>query len=196
MKLDQVSAPLQHHRLHIVVENFSRDASPISESVNVGQKQGFEHLVEKELKPKRPAERESHNKAREAAAGAANGNLAEVGPVGLPLLTGQRLEAEEGFPAAWAQSGNHAAQPDYAALVAPLANHLVYPSGAQARVSLKSLLDEIDIGFNQFPAARGSEFEPIGVERATDSVGMQSEFGCDCSDFPVLGVEQAADCCD
>jgi hypothetical protein len=63
-------------------------------------------------------------------------------------------------------------------------------------MSLKSLLDEVQIGVNEFRTLSGPALEPIGVERAADGVRMQPEFVCYCSDLPVFGVEQAADGCD
>lgn len=95
-----------------------------------------------------------------------------------------------------AQGSNNPTQLNYAAGVSSTANHFVDPGRPQPRMRLESLLDEVQIGLDQYTALCRSPLESLDIKCASDGVRMQPELSCDCSDLPVLGMEQAANGCD
>jgi hypothetical protein len=161
------------------------------EGVDVSEEEILQALVEEELHPEGATVREGEEESGEAAAGATQGDLAEVGPIGLSLLTGETVEAEESLAVEGTELGHDAAQLHDAAGVATLTNHLVKTSGAQAGMTLESLAQEVAVGIGETVAQRRLTTEAMGFQGGAHGVGMQTEFSGDGADLPVLDVKVA-----
>jgi len=102
----------------------------------VAEEKILEALVEEEFQPQGAAVGEGEDEAGQTAAGAADGNFAEVGPVGLSLLAGESMETQKSLAAGRAQFGHDAAELGDAAGVAARADHVEEAGRAQARILL------------------------------------------------------------
>ena len=119
-----------------------------------------------------------------------------MGPVRLCLLTGESAQTQKGFPVGGAQFGHHAAELGDAAGVAARPDHLEEAGGAQARILLQGLAQEVEVRIGQTGAQAGLAAEAVGLERGAHGIGMEKEFGGNGADFPMLGVKQVADASD
>jgi len=123
VEVDGITATLEYHAAKIIGGQVPGCAAPIVKGMNVAEKEILERLVQKELEPQSPAVGEGEDEAGQTAAGVPEGDFAEVGPVGLALLTGKSSQAEEGLTAGWADVCHHAAQLSDTSLIAPGADH-------------------------------------------------------------------------
>ncbi len=104
-------------------------------------------LIEEELQIQRARLRQRSHKAGQLAASAADGDLAEVRPVHLGLFGGKHLQAQERFARRWrAQRGHGAPQLYHAPGVTALLDHLINARGAQPRILMQGLANEVQIG--------------------------------------------------
>ena len=137
--------------------------------------------------------RQHEDEARQQPPAAADRQGAEVAPVDLGLLAGERLQAQVRFGA---RGRPHRAYPapdlDRGAREAALADHRVQPRGAQARVLLQGGEENGLVGIERARAdlrARTDE----ALDGHPDRVVMHAERGGDGADAPVLGVIESAD---
>src|SRR5580700_5489704 len=118
--------------------------------------------------------------------------MPKVSPVNLRLLAGKRLELQERFAARRTQAGNRAPQLHHAAAVAAVANHLVDARGAQARMLIESVTNELDVGIDDGYSQRLGVVEAFALDRVANSVWMDAQLTGNGADFPVLDVKVAA----
>ena len=88
-------------------------------------------LIEEELQVQRPRVGQRDHKAGQRPAGAADRDMAKVGPIGLRLIGGKGVQAQERLAHGRPQPGHRAPQLHDAAGVAALVDHLVNARGAQ-----------------------------------------------------------------
>jgi DNA-binding XRE family transcriptional regulator len=111
----------------------------------------------------------------------------------LRLLARKGVKAKEGFAARRAQFGHDTAELADTAGVTARANHLIETGGAQARILLQGLAQEVEVGIGELLAAAGMAAEAVGVQGGAYGVRMQAEFGRQGADLPMLGMEEMAD---
>ena len=148
VKLDLIAAALQHRALEIVVKNHARLPVPKLERMHVTAQEILHGLIEEELQIQRSRIRQRHYEAGQGSLGSAYHHVPKVSPVDLRLLAGKRMELQERFAALGTQAGNGTPQLHHAAAVAAVANHLVDARGAQARMLIEGVADELDVGID------------------------------------------------
>jgi hypothetical protein len=121
-----------------IIQDDARRSAPGLKGMDVAEEEVLQALVEEELHPEGATVREGEEESGKTAAGTTERDFAEVSPIGLSLLAGEGVEAEESLAARRTDLGHDPAQLHDAAGVAALANHLVEASGAQARMALES----------------------------------------------------------
>ena len=99
-------------------------------------------------------------------------------------------------PLGRAQFGHDAAELVDAAGVAARADHLEEAGGAQARILLQGLAQEVEVRIGEAVAQPGLAAEAIGVERGAHGIGMQMQFRRNGADLPMLGMKQMTDASD
>src|SRR6516165_1509016 len=99
MKVDAIAATLEHHGAQVVIQDDARCSVPVLKGMDVAEEEVLQALVEEELHPEGATIREGEEESGETAAGATEGDFAEVGPIGLSLLAGEGVEAEESLAA-------------------------------------------------------------------------------------------------
>ena len=136
-----------------------------------------------------------HHEAHQRALRAPDPHLAEVGPVDLGLLAGERLEAQIGLghePRALRR--DHVPEVALAPPVAALDRHPVEPAGGQPGPGRQGLADEgperID---HRGPALLRTHRRPAGRHRALDRAVMDAELARDRADPPLLGKIEPQD---
>jgi hypothetical protein len=80
-----------------------------------------------------------------------------------------------------------------AAGVAAGANHLQEAGGAQARILLQGLAQEVEVGIGEAGAEAGMRAEAVRLQGTTHGVRMEAERGGNGADFPMLGVKEMTD---
>ena len=75
-------------------------------------------------------------------------HVTEVRPIGLCLLTWKYLQAKERLADLGAQLSDGAPQLHDATGITPIANHLVNARGAQSRMLVQGLADELGVGID------------------------------------------------
>src|ERR1700722_7202325 len=118
--------------------------------------------------------------------------MPKVSPVDLRLLAGKRLELQERFAAVRAQAGNSTPQLHDAAAVTTVANHLVEARGAQTRMLIERVANELDVGIDDGYSQRLGAFEAFALNRVANGVRVNAQITGDRADFPVFGVKVAA----
>src|SRR5208283_1073400 len=83
VEVNGIAAAFQDHAAEIVGQNGSRGPTPIGEGMDVAEEKILQALVEKEFQPQGAAVGKSQDKSRQTPTGAAEGDFAEVGPIGL-----------------------------------------------------------------------------------------------------------------
>ena len=194
MEAHCVAASLQHDDLGIVEEPLARDPTEGARGADERSGERVHGEVEDELAPQGPRVREHDHEEPQRPLSPGHGDLADVRPVNLRLLTRERLGAEVHLPARLgADLGHVLAQGADRAGVAALGDHVVQPRGAQLRVARKRLGDEATVRVDEPRprlrlGARGPE-----AEHAADYVGVDPELGGDRADPPVLSEVQPGD---
>src|SRR5262249_24732870 len=109
------------------------------------------------------------------------------------LFPGQRVEKQKGFTNLRAQACYSAPQLHDAAGVTAIADHLVDAGGAQSRVLLESLADELCVRINHGGAQwLSGAAEALRLDGVATGSGMLAQLTGDGADLPVLGVKVAA----
>src|SRR5215472_6866220 len=170
------AAAFQHSRLEVVVENGARLSVPSLEGMHVTAQKVLGALIEEELEIDGARIRQRHHKTGKSALRAADADMAEVSPIDLPLLAGKHVELQKRFANLRTQAGHRAAQLHDAAGVAAVADHLVDAGGAQARMLIESLADELGIGMDAQFTGDGADLPVFGVEVAAD---LGADFGAE-----------------
>ncbi len=98
MESDHVAGALEDGGLQIVVEQLARRATEGLEGERVAADEALQCLIEDETREDCPRVREHHHEARERPLRPLDLDRAEMSPVDLSLLAGQRREPEEGLP--------------------------------------------------------------------------------------------------
>ena len=88
VEVNSVSIALEDHRLKIIEKDSSWDPAPVSESMDMAEKEVLQGLVEEELEVESSRVGKSENKGGETPRGFSYLDLAEVCPVCLCLLAG------------------------------------------------------------------------------------------------------------
>jgi hypothetical protein len=91
-----------------------------------------------------------------------------------------------------AQQGHGAAQLYYASGVTALVDHLINARGAQPRMLVQSLANELHIGIGDTGAQQLGAVEAIRFDGVTNGVRVNVKFACDGAYFPVFGVKVTA----
>jgi hypothetical protein len=149
-------------------------------------------LVEEEFQIQRSGIRQRHHEAGQGSFCAAHHHVPKVGPVDLRLLAGKHLELQKRFAKLRTQAGNGTPQLHHAAAVAAVANHLVDARGAQARMLVESVTNELDVGIDDGYSQRLGVVEAFALDRVANGVWMDAQFTGNGSDFPVFDVKVAA----
>ena len=118
--------------------------------------------------------------------------MPKVSPIDLRLLAGKRLELQERFAALRTQAGNGTPQLHHAAAVAAVANHLVDARGAQARMLIESVANELHVGIDDGHSQRLGVGEAFALNRMANGVRVDAQFTGNRADLPVFGVKVAA----
>ena len=164
--------------------------------MDVAEEKILQGLVEEELQPQSAAVGEGEDEAGQTTAGATDGHFSEVGPVGLRLLAGEGAQTKKSFALGRAQFGHDTAELVDAAGVAARVNHLEEAGGAQARILLQGLAQEVEVRIGETVAQPGMAAEAVGVERGAHGIGVQVQFRRNGADLPMLGVKQMTDLSD
>ena len=195
VKLNLIAAALQHCTLEIVVENHARLAVPILKRMHVAAQEILHGLIEEELQIQSSRIRQRHHEAGQGSFGAAHHHVPKVSPINLRLLAGKRFELQERFAALRTQAGNGAPQLHHAAAVTAVANHLVDARGAQARMLIEDVANELEVGIDDGCSQRLGAFEAFALNRVTNGIRVDAQFTGDSADLPMLGVKVAANLC-
>src|SRR4029079_16213743 len=97
MKVDLITAPLQHGAAEVVIEDDAGLPTPVLKRVHMAAQKVLHPLIEEKLQIEGSRVRQCDHQAGQSAARAAHGDLPEVGPVDLGLLSRKRLQAQESF---------------------------------------------------------------------------------------------------
>ena len=81
MEVNGVATTFQDDSLEVVVQDAPCTAAPCGKSMDVAQEKVLQALVEEELQPQGATIGERQDKGGKAAAGASDGNFAEVRPL-------------------------------------------------------------------------------------------------------------------
>ena len=105
MEADVIADALEDDALQIVVEDGAGHALERGEGLDVPAQEALERLVEGEARVAGARPRQHEHEAREEPGGGADADRAEVAPVDLGLLAGERLEAQVGLGAGGGPDG-------------------------------------------------------------------------------------------
>lgn len=136
VEADVVAGPVEDDALQVVVEDGARDAAERAERGDVAAHEALHGLVEGEASEHGPRPAEHHHEAGERPLGVANADGAEVPPVHLSLLAGERGEAQERLLRRRPDGGHVAPKLNGRAEVAAAPDHLEQPGRTQAGVPL------------------------------------------------------------
>src|ERR1039457_2073715 len=103
VEMNLVAPALQNGAAEIVIENHAGLAGPVLKSMDMAAQEVLHGLIEEELQVQRPRVGQGDHEARQCAAGAADRDLAEVGPIGLRLFGRESMQAQERFAHRWTQ---------------------------------------------------------------------------------------------
>jgi len=142
--------------------------------------------IDDELAPHRARVGEHHDEHPEPALPAGDRDLADVRPVHLRLLAGQRLGDEVRLALGpRPHERDVLAQRAHGAAIAALANHVVEPCREELGVAVEGVIDERPVRIDDpWPHLRGRA-RLTETEHATNDVGMDLELGRDGADGPV-----------
>lgn len=190
--MDLVAAAFQHGALEIVVQNDPGRSGPILESTHVAAQEVFRGLVEEEFQIQRARPGQGHDEAGELPPGAPHHDGTETGPIDLCLLGTKNLQAQKGFVRLRAQTCHRAPQLLDAAGIAAIPDHLVEERRAQVRMLLQHLAHEGQIRIDNGRPQRLGVLEAFDLNGAAYGVGVDVQSLRNGADFPMLGVEIAA----
>ena len=146
MEARGVAVALQHHRLGVVEQPLPGGALHPGGAAHQGTAQRVSGELEHQLGPQRARIRQHHQEHPQRALATRDRERADVRPVDLGLLAGERLESQEHLGlGGGTDAANQAAQGDHAAPVAAGPDHVEQPGGAQPRIVLELGGDELAI---------------------------------------------------
>ena len=150
VKADGIAATLKHGAFQIVVEHHPRQPAPSAEGALMAAQEIGHLRIEEEAQEDRPRVAQHHDKGHQGALCTADGEFAEVAPVGLCLLARQRLQAQIGLRLrARAVVRDQMAEVILAAAITALAHHGIQTAGGERRILLQRFQDERQIGIDQ-----------------------------------------------
>jgi len=197
MEVNGVAAALEYYAFQIVIENAANAPSPVVEGMHVAEEKILQRLIQEEFQPQGSAVGKREDESGQSAAGAADDDLPEGGPVRLALLTGKGAQTQKSFSVRGAELGHDAPELADAAGVTARANHLEQPGGAQAGILLEGLAKEIQVGVEEtIPQTGMVVAEALGLQGPAYGLGMQAEFRGNGADLPVFGIKQMTDASD
>jgi len=149
MKADGVALALQDGTLEVVVEQNAGDAVPGGERADMAAQEALKRGVEGETQEDLPRVAEHHDEGHQGPHRTADRVLAEVSPIDLPLLTGQRGQAQIGLGLGTRTvARDHVAEVVGATGIAAFAHHGVEAAGGERRELLKGAEDEWEVGID------------------------------------------------
>ena len=192
MEPDRVAHALKYGALQIVIEQDTRHTTKGAKGLDVPAQEGVHARVQAKAQEDAPRVAQHHHESHQRALGAADLQVAEVRPVDLRLLAGQRAQAQERFGrAARAHRGHQVAHVAGAAVVAALADHGMQPAGRQRGVLAQRLDHEgavrIDAGRSQHAL---DQLKPMLGEHAAHGVAVHVQLARDGAHAPMLGDVQ------
>ena len=113
--------------------------------------------------------------------------MTEVRPIDLCLLAGKGLQAQERLADLGAQAGHRAPQLDDAAGVTAIADHLVNAGGAQPRMLVQGLADELGVGIDN---GRTQRLACCG--NVPTSMALRTVSGCTPSSLAMVPIFQCS----
>jgi hypothetical protein len=108
IKEDGVAAAFQDDTFEMIVKGDAGSSTPGLKRMDVPAQEVFHGLIEEKLQVESTRVRKGNQKAGETPACTANPNFAEMGPVGLRLLSGKQAQSQKRFPSHRTQAGHHA----------------------------------------------------------------------------------------
>jgi hypothetical protein len=193
VKVDSAALPREHGCLQVVVEQDARTAREVLEAGHVAREEVLLTLVEEEFQIERAREAQRHHEARQLPLGAAHQHLAEVRPVHLRLLAGQRDQPQKRLLRRRTQPRHHRAQPLDRAQITALADHLQKSRRTQTRILLQRLAQKRQVGIQPARAQPPRAVQRVRLDRGAHRVAVHAQLGGDRADLPVFGVVQPAD---
>src|SRR5713226_2413794 len=195
VEVNGIATAFENDGFEIVIKYGSGTATPLAKGMHMAQQEVLECLIEKELEVKGATVSEREHEAGETTQGTANGDRTEVGPISLCLLAGQSCQAQKGFVLCWSQSSYDPPQLDHTAAITAVAQHLIETGGAQARMLLKSLADEVQVRIGERGARRWATLKPLDFQSGAHRVWVQPQLGGNGANLPVLAMKQAPNIC-
>ena len=195
IEADRIVDALEHCGLEVIVEDDPRHRSECVEGLDMTAQEVVHRRAEIEAQEDLPRVGQHHDERHQWAHRAADGDGAEMSPVGLRLLTWQGAQTQVRF----ARSPRPHLRHDGAEMIggtgiAALFHHLVQPARAQRRIFGQRLDHERDIRRgDRGPYRRLRHRHPGLGEHPPHGAVMHAQLGGDGADQPVLAVMQAQD---
>ena len=195
VEADGVARALEHGALQIVVERHPGHRAPGLEGRDVAAQEVLHARVQEEAQEDAPRPRQHHHEGHQRAARTADGEVAEVPPIDLALLTRQRAQTQVRLGArARSMARDQVAEVIGTARVAAFPDHAIQAGGGQPRKLGEGLADEGQIGVDRRRTLHRPEPGQPGLgQHARNGVPMQGQLGGDGADAPALGVVVAQD---
>ena len=196
MEADGVGAAFEHNAFHVVVEHDFGPTPERSERFDVAADEVGERGVEVEAHERITRVAEHQHERHQRALCTADGELAEVGPVDLRLLTGQGAKAKIRLTRATRTELRDAvAEVVGSAGVASRLDHVEQPCGGQRGEALKRFGDELHIRVKLRGASRtlALALDPCLAQHPLDGGVMDAELAGDGAHAPVLDEVVAQD---
>ncbi len=186
---DRLAEPLDHDGLRVVVQHDLGAAAPRREGRLVAAEEVLDALAEEEPHEDRARIREHDHEREELTDGPPDLDVAEVGPVGLCLLAGEGLEAEEGLDGPFRpEVHDDVTEVLRRAHVAALAAHGEEAARRELRVAPPRLLYEPEEGVDAArPRGRVQERDARLLRHALDDGVVHLELARDRPRRPQLG---------
>ena len=185
---------LEHDDLGVVEQPLARDAAERAGRAHERPAQRMDGQVDDELAPHRAGVREHHHEHPQRADAAGHGDLADVGPVDLGHLAGQRLGHEVRLARRpGPDDRDMLAHRADRALKPAVANHVVQARGEQLGIPLKRFVDERPIRVDDARPQRRRRTWLVEPEHASDLVHVGIKLRRNRPDRPMLGVVQTQD---
>ena len=183
-----VARALEDDGLRVVEEPLTCAAPEERGGAHQRATQRVDAEVDDELGPHRARVREDHDEGPERPVSAGHGQRADVRPVDLRLLAGQRLDAQEHLVSRRRpRFADIAAQRANTALVAALDEHVVDARRDQPRIARQRLVDEGNVRLEHARVGpRAARLGPEAAEHADHDIEVHAELRGDRAAFPVL----------
>ncbi len=186
---------LKHCTLQVVIQQHAGHATEGSEGQHMAPQEAVHAGVQAEAQEDAPGIAQHHHEGHQRALGAADLQMAEVTPVHLRLLAGQRAQAQVGLGRwAWTVASHEVAEVVGPAGVASAAHHGVQAAGGERGELGQRVADEGQVGVDLAGPQRriGAHHAGLG-EHALHRVAVQVQLAGDGADAPAFGLVQAQD---